>query len=434
MSGDAYTDLIPSEEIVIAAEKITKSKSKRKGEPLFFMTEDMNKLSTPWPISMIRAEQINLNDLPAGVILDAACGSGIQLIAFSMGLRRPALGIEIEEDVATLCAANMHVNADKDDLQRTMDRVLIGDGTNADESMDAFWKSLRDAGTRAHPPIAMLHLDPARPRDAQNHHINEMRPPLKELLSSWSKFLQIGPRGPAVLLDLSPRLGNQQRNMVDSILETVFPGAPLTWEWLSQGGGRIDRLSVWVGSISTKTSRRCIRVGRKNIMAKIEGNPRSSELVKLNTPPPFGSWISIIDASLIESELQEIWLEKVISPGCGYSWLRLEGRRPLLIHTEPLLELDSLSDFIVSTGKVVQHRLTPPELRTVKQVCSAALRHGINKITLRCQMDPELHPKIQRELDAGLKGNDGSKAFMVDVNLDRGRSSHPLYIVCKEED
>jgi len=433
VSEHTHVDLLPSEKIVKEAGEIVKSRSNKKGEPSFFMNDDMRKLSTPWNISQIRSSQINPNDLPAGVILDAAAGSGVQLIALTKGLRRPALGVEIEKEVAILCAANMHIASDKNDLQRTMDRVLIGDGTRAEEVMSAFWKSLRDAGTRAHPPIAMLHLDPARPRDAQKHHIEEMRPPLKELLNSWNEYLQIGPRGPAVLLDLSPRLDSQQRNMVNSLLETTFPGVTRTWEWLSQGGGRVDRLSVWVGSISSKNSHRCIRVGRKNIMAKIEGRPEVSKMVKLNSPPPFESWISIIDASLIESGLQESWLKKVIAPGCGYSWLRLEGRRPLLIHTEPLVDNDEVSEFVVCSGKVVQHRLTPPELRTISQVANAAVRHGINKVTLRCNIDPEMHPKIQRKLDSELKGNDGSKAFMIDLELDRGATKHLLYVVCKEE-
>ena len=58
----------------------------------------------------------------------------------------------------------MQINGDGGDLQRTMDRVLIGDGTDAENAIVAYWNSLRDAGTRAHPPIGMLHLDPARPR------------------------------------------------------------------------------------------------------------------------------------------------------------------------------------------------------------------------------------------------------------------------------
>jgi hypothetical protein len=128
-------DLLPSEKIVKEAGEIVKSRSNKKGEPSFFMNDDMRKLSTPWNISQIRSSQINPNDLPAGVILDAAAGSGVQLIALTKGLRRPALGVEIDKEVAILCAANMHIASDKNDLQRTMDRVLIGDGTRAGEVM-----------------------------------------------------------------------------------------------------------------------------------------------------------------------------------------------------------------------------------------------------------------------------------------------------------
>ena len=97
MSDLTHVDLVPSEKIVKEAGNIIKSKSNKKGEPSFFMNEDMQKLSTPWNISNIRSSQINPNDLPAGVILDAAAGSGMQLIALTKGLRRPALGIEIDK-------------------------------------------------------------------------------------------------------------------------------------------------------------------------------------------------------------------------------------------------------------------------------------------------------------------------------------------------
>ena len=168
-------------------------------------------------------------------------------------------------------------------------------------------------------------------------------------------------------------------------------------------------------------------------MAKIEGFPEASKIVRLNSPPPFNSWISVVDASLIQSGLQESWLEKVITPGCGHSWLRIEGRRPLLIHTEPLIDNEEVSEFVVCSGKVVQHRLTAPELRTAQQVSTAALSHGINKITLRCNIDPEIHPKIQRKLDSELTGNEGIKGFMIDLDLDSGAGSDSLYFVCKEE-
>jgi hypothetical protein len=278
----------------------------------------------------------------------------------------------------------------------------------------------------------MLHLDPARPRDAQNHHIDEMKPSLTSVLKSWNEYLQNGPSGPAVLLDLSPRLGDDQQAMVEAIVETIFPGIPRTWEWLSQGGGRVDRLSLWIGSISSKEPRRCIRMGKKNILAKIEGDKMGSQVQSLSKPPPFGAFISIIDPALIQSGLQEEWLAKAVKQDSGHSWLRIEGRRPLLIHTEPLNNSEEIGGFVVSTGEVVQHRLTPPELHSIEQVASAASRNDIGKITLRCTLDPEIQPTLQRRLDKALRDIGGSKSFMIDVDLERGTGSHKLYIICKE--
>lgn len=430
--GKKHIALIPSGKIVEEASKRNEARSMRKGEPILHMTEDMRRLSTPWSISIMRAKQIEGLDLPAGVILDAAAGSGAQLIALATELKRPALGVELDGNIAVLCAANMHIASDGEEIQRTLDRVVIGDGSDAEGAITAYWNSLRDSGTRAHPPIAMLHLDPARPRDAQNHHIDEMKPSLTSVLKSWNEYLQNGPSGPAVLLDLSPRLGDDQQAMVEAIVETIFPGIPRTWEWLSQGGGRVDRLSLWIGSISSKEPRRCIRMGKKNILAKIEGDKMGSQVQSLSKPPPFGAFISIIDPALIQSGLQEEWLAKAVKQDSGHSWLRIEGRRPLLIHTEPLNNSEEIGGFVVSTGEVVQHRLTPPELHSIEQVASAASRNDIGKITLRCTLDPEIQPTLQRRLDKALRDIGGSKSFMIDVDLERGTGSHKLYIICKE--
>jgi hypothetical protein len=427
-----HAALTPSKELFNRAKKRAKPKSARKGEPSFLMTDEMRRLSTPWSVASIRAGQIDPLVLPAGVILDVAAGSGVQLIAYSKTLRRPALGIELDENVAELCAANMHLNSEGD-VQRSLDRVLVGDGSAAESAISSYWASLREGGTRAHPPIAMLHLDPARPQDAQNHSVEEMRPNLKAVMREWSKHLQTGPRGPAVLLDLSPRLNSVQRAMIDGILETSFPGSVRTWEWLSQGGGRVDRLSVWLGSLSSKNARRCLRIGRKRVIASIEGASSVSHAIALDKPPDFGAWISIIDPAVFESGLQESWLNRAITRGTGSSWLRTEGRRPLLIHTDPLTEDEDVLGFVVASGQITQHRLTPPELHTIDLVASAATRNGIGKITLRCSLDPALHPTLQRRLDKALKGVDGDRAFMVDMELVRGESSHTLYVVCKEQ-
>ena len=427
-----HTALIPSEDIAKEAENRVSAKAARKGEPLLHMTDDMKRLSTPWSISMIRAEQIESFDLPAGVILDAAAGSGTQLIALANELKRPALGVELDGNIAVLCAANMHSASDAEEIHRTLNRVIIGDSSDAEGAITTYWNSLMKSGIRAHPPIAMLHLDPARPRDAQNHHVDEMKPSLMNVLKSWNEYLQTGPRGPAVLLDLSPRLGEEQQGMIEAMVETVFPGIPKTWEWLSQGGGRVDRLSLWIGAISSKDEGRCIRMGTKNIIAKIEGKKKKSKVEILSKPPPFGAYISIIDSALIQSGLQEKWLSKMVKEGTGHSWLRIDGRRPLLIHTDPLIDDDSINGFVVSTGEIVQHRLTPPELDNLEQIANAAARNTIGKITLRCSLDPEIQPTLQRRLDKELRNIDGAKSFMIDVDLERGTGSHKLYVLCKE--
>ena len=430
--GDGHTALNPSEGIANEARKRVKATSARRGEPEFHMTDDMRRLSTPWFVALARAQRIDGESLPAGVILDAAAGSGLQLIAYGKELVRPVLGIEKDGNIAVLCAANMYINSKEDDLQRTMDRVVIGNGSDSEGAITEYWNSLRQAGTRAHPPIAMLHLDPARPTDAQNHDIDEMEPSVASILEGWADQLQSGPDGPAVLLDLSPRLGDDQRGLVEANVRMALPGANFTWEWLSQGGGRVDRLSLWIGSLASEVSHRCVRMGVKNVIAEIEGNPRNSETVVMNEPPPYGAHLTIVDPALVQSGLQEAWLEQVIRDDSGYSWLRLEGRRPMLIHTDPLIDSDELSGFVVATGEIVQHRLSPPELHTIDQVASSIAKNGIGKITLRCSLDPDVHPTIQRRLDRELKQIEGSKGFMVDIDLERSSGTQSLYVVCKE--
>ena len=433
MGEEEHKPIVPSKRGLTYAKRKFEPKSARKGEPEFFMDEGMRRLSTPWSVASIRAGQIDPLSLPAGVILDAAAGSGIQLIAFSKILKRPALGIELDEDVAKLCAANMQLSSEGE-VQRSLDRVLVGDGGSAESAMTCYWASLRDAGTRAHPPVAMLHLDPARPRDAQNHSLEEMEPDIKTVLKSWSSHLQNGPNGPAVLLDLSPRLDAVQRAMVDGILETTFPGSSWTWEWLSRGGGRVDRLSVWVGSLSSSSSNRCMRVGRKNIIASIEGDSSGAVESSFNSVMeiPRGAHLTIVDPVLIESGLQNSWHDMAVGSGSGSSWVRIEGRRPMLIHTDELSGDDEVRGFVVATGKIVQHRLSAPELHTIDQLAASVAKKRISNLTLRCSLDPEIHPTLQRRITKELKGTEGTKGFMVDLDVVRPTGKHKVYVVCKE--
>ncbi len=430
---NSHVSVKPSESVSEEAEKRVERKSGRKGEPEFHLTEQMRRLSTPWGIALARARQIDPGSLGPGIILDAAVGSGLQLIAYSSVLKRPSLGVEIDGNVAVLCAANMFSVAGKDDIQRSMDRVVIGDSTDSVGVMNEFWSSLRESGTRAHPPVAMLHLDPARPRDAQKHHIDEMEPPIESVLSSWKQYLELGPRGPCIILDLSPRLDNEQRSMIDEIVEKLFPGCGRTWEWMSRGGGRVDRLSLWIGSLSSGEARRCIRMGTKKIMSQIEGGGDEVKAIRLLDPPPFESWITIVDPVVLESGLQHEWISRAIPDGSGYSWIRTDGRRPLLIHTEPINEDDDVRGFVVSTGQVVQHRLSPPEDHTISQIASSLARLEIGSLTLRCSLDPDMHPKLQRRLHKAMREIEGSRSFMVDIELSRDTGNYTMFVVCRED-
>ena len=86
----------------------------------------------------------------------------------------------------------------------------------------------------------------------------------------------------------------------------------------------------------------------------------------------------------------------------------------------------------MATGEIVQHRLSSPELHTIDQVAASVARNGIGKITLRCNLDPDIHPTLQRRLNRELKEIEGTNGFMVDLEIERDSGGQSLYVVCKE--
>ena len=86
----------------------------------------------------------------------------------------------------------------------------------------------------------------------------------------------------------------------------------------------------------------------------------------------------------------------------------------------------------MATGEIVQHRLRPPELHTIDQVAASMARNGIGKVTLRCNLDPGVHPTLQRRLDRELREIDGARGFMVDIEIERDSGDQVLYVVCRE--
>ena len=411
-----------------------KPSSARRGEPAVHMNDQMRRLSTPWSIAVERSIRISNSEFLPGVLLDPACGSGIHLAAMCLETGRVGLGIELDEEAGKFAAANMNRLLEKGDGPgRLSNRILIGDGVDAEGALKTYHDSLEDSGISSTPPVSLLHIDPARPLDAQNHTLDEMAPPIGELLKSWVPRMNQDERGPALLLDLSPRLSRKQRGEIDAILNEVAPGAARTWEWLSQGGGRIDRLSVWVGPLASESSHRAIRMGQKTPLRTVEAGSTSPFISeKRGMPPSFDQWIVIVDPAVVEARLHDAWLTSFDAPEYNPIWQRASLRRPILVSDTP--PPDSLLDdpFTVAVGRVCGHRLSPPDMENAPTVARAAERSGIGHLVLRCEVDPELHPKIQKRLNKALKGVEGERGFIVDVPVSRGDNWHVVHVTCIE--
>ena len=75
--------------------------------PALHSTEEMRRLATPWSVAIAKAKLLASCQLPPGVILDPACGSGTQLAALCTTLQRPGLGVELSGAIAPLAAVNL---------------------------------------------------------------------------------------------------------------------------------------------------------------------------------------------------------------------------------------------------------------------------------------------------------------------------------------
>ncbi len=419
-----------------AATRRHEAKIHRRGEPKLHMTDSLLRLSTPLRTCRRRAEMVAAaSDLPAGVLLDPACGSGVALAAICAATGRVGLGIEIDEESARLAAANINRLLGKGRTPgRLAHRVLVGDGVDAGGAMDAFHSALAEAGIDASPPIAMLLVDPARPDDAQNHTLDEMQPPLDELLTGWLPHMTLTDGAPALLLDLSPRLSDAQQRQVDAIIDSLSPEIERTWTWASRGDGRVDRLSLSTGPLALGVLRRAILLGRGGSVHEVTGDdPAPFRQHRLSMPLPFERWITVIDAGLVGAGLHEMWAEAALGAAASEAlWMRSSPRRPLLISDEkPDIDSEHAAFALVS-GRVVHHRLSPPAIENTASIAVAARRLGIKSIRLRCGLDPAEQPRVQRSLNRRMRGSSGSSGFIVDVPVSRGQSLHSVYVLCAE--
>ena len=366
---------------------------------VFHYADEAKPLATPWQVAVERAKMVRKCGLPGGAILDPACGSGIQLAAYCAMISREGFGIEMDESTAKAANSNLRRVAEHGFGQSLLSSTIkIGDGTIGEYEQK----------------FAMLHLDPARPRNSRTHGLDEMAPRLPEIFEAWKDALNHGKRGPAILLDLSPRLDNSQRLEVEEIVESFWPNIGKTWVWTSRGRGRVDRLSLWIGQLSTPgISRRFVRIPPdfKDKPLIIEGD--FEEISEHRRPPRKGEHVSILDAALVESGLALHFLRDLI-PGQEITWSIIDGRRPQIHHSEAIIFDNKQEKMLVqATGRIVKLVHSELSLETISHLVEASRDYGFGKLTLRVALEPQLQPKLQGSLDRQLSSKGGEHVGFV---------------------
>ena len=376
----------------------------------FFHASEGKPLATPWQVAMTRADYLAQFDLPKGMLLDCACGSGIQLAAYASRLKRAALGVELDRNRAIASCLNLNTVArhyasfDQGWHRRSL--VVSGDGTASEDIAS-------NIGLDAN-SIAVLMLDPARPRNSRTHSLDEMQPNLPNVFEAWKPYLASTSRGPCIVLDLSPRLTQELRDGVESIVDFFWPGIERTWTWMSRGGGRVDRLELWLGGVATPNiSKRFIRLsrtfgGEDTIIEQHEST--QSHRHGLNTPRR-NEWVTILDAALVESGLVDAWLGEQLSTAEDVRWAESSPRRPRIHHNGPLK--DDSHPFVVASGRVVELLDMALNEANIDSIVETALENDISAMTIRCGVDAELQPRLQGSIDRQLRNRQGRrKAFL----------------------
>lgn len=391
MAGIKPVVMVPDDNARAYADSSAPAREEEEGLS-FHATEEMRRLATPWSVALARAKLLEDCQIPQGVVLDPACGSAIQLAALCSVLNRPGLGIELSGAAAPLAAINLERCATwKGQGWGDSSRILWGDGVVADSILQTYHQSVG-----ATSPIALLHIDPARPQNAQQHTLDEMQPRLDQLLSAWAPFLA---RQPALILDLSPRLSDAQRLEVEEIVSSIWGDVPRTWQWMTQGRGRIDRLSLWVGLTSDSQPNRLVRLSKDGGVSLLTGIQEHS--VVESGPVGIGQFLTIVDPCLVSSGLAESWRQNAVK-GKNSSWMKLTGRRPALVSSEAISDEKIVSDFVQISGRVVD-TVVEVSFETLSEITEAANIAGVTSLKLRCQIDPDIQPKLQSAIDQSMK-------------------------------
>ena len=386
--------------------------------------DDMaRRLATPWQVCMIRARQLEGCNLPDGMVIDPACGAGLQLAALSNVLGKESLGVDIDESRAEMAATNQQLISDFLGMQCNA-KIVVGDGTKAPEVLELF---------SAENKFALFYFDPARPVGSTTHALDEMNPRLNIVLDAWKPYLMDGERGPALVLDLSPLLSLERRGEVESLVDERWPGINRTWQWASRGSGRIDRLSLWLGTAADPDNgRRFIRIPPDQFSDPLELNSVGHSIEEPDIQKIFprkGKQLTILDSALVSSGMASTWLDGVLQNEDRADWQVTVGRRPIVTHGEPLSlkhELDPL--LIQCTGKVVSLVRTTLDEENIESISEKAIDCGFNKLTIRMGLPPEVQPVLQRGLDRLLRRSNGTKKGFITRT---GADEHLL--LCAEE-
>ena len=230
-----------------------------------------------------------------------------------------------------------------------------------------------------------------------------MQPSIDVILSAWKDNLGSTEKGPAILLDLSPRLQDNQREEIEEIVNQIWPNIGKTWVWTSRGGGRIDRLSLWIGQVSIEgTERRFVRIPPDFKQKPFILDGQKSVISPVNMLPRKGNYVSILDSALVESGLANEFLSKVIKDG-EINWSITEGRKPQIEHSQKI-NYSSVAErlLVQASGKIVKLVHCELSIDNMNQIIDAAKECGFGKLTLRIPMQPEDQPKLQGSLDRQL--------------------------------
>jgi len=359
-----------------------------KNQPDDHISGKLKQLSTPWIIASERAYRVNKMGIKPGLVLDLACGSGIQLAAYSSHLNTPCIGIELNPERAKISEKTLKEVLKKEIFEKS--KIITGDCLQKT-------KILMDKNIL----FSLIHLDPARPTDIQSHTISEMQPPPIKALNIWKENL-IEEGG--IILDLSPRLSKEQCKELKHELSQVLPNYKQTWEWSSQGKGRVDRLSVWLGSVATKNMKsRYVRNHPKNIeessIIESRNFPWENEnIILTNTDVNLNELVSIVDPALIASGLDDAWIKSQNIEG---RWIRKEGRRPLFAHFNKLIKNNQNQRLVFESGivrEIIEHDIE----KGVEPLIKLGKKLELMRLTLRLKISPELQPILQSKLDRNL--------------------------------